>query len=230
MIKLYKYENLGHVNHGWLDARHHFSFGSYRNPARLGFGDLIVINDDKVQAHKGFATHPHDNMEIITYVRSGAISHKDSEGNAGKTIAGDVQVMSAGTGIFHSEFNDESVDTTLFQIWIKPNKREVQPRWDARQFPKEQGSLQMLVSGREEDQKHKPLFIYADAAIYGGNIKAGDGVEQSIKHNAYILASKGSFEVNGTKMNKGDGAEVTSEKGLKIKALDDAEIIVIDVP
>jgi hypothetical protein len=232
MIKVYKYEDLGHANHGWLDARHHFSFASYWNSKRTGFGKLLVINDDKVSEGKGFGTHPHDNMEIITYVRAGAITHKDSMGNIGKTNAGDVQVMSAGTGVFHSEYNLENEDTKLFQIWIKPNKQNVEPRWEARQFPKEQveNSLKLLVSGQEENMNKESLFIYQDAAIYAGNIKQGTEIEQKIKHQAYILTSKGAFEVNGETLNQGDGAEVTANKIIKIKAITDAEILIIDVP
>ena len=147
MIKTYTFEQLGHANHGWLDARHHFSFANYYNPERMGFGALRVINDDIIKAGAGFDTHPHKDMEIITYVRKGAITHRDSRGNQGRTEAGDVQVMSAGTGIFHSEFNLESEDTNLYQIWIEPNKIGVQPRWDAREFPTEEteGVLTLLV-------------------------------------------------------------------------------------
>src|ERR1700742_2117012 len=135
-VTVIPYEKLGHADHGWLDARHHFSFAHYWNPDRVHFGALRVINDDKVAPGRGFGTHPHDNMEIITYVRQGAITHKDSMGNTGRTGAGDVQVMSAGTGVFHSEHNLESEDTKLYQIWITPNKRGVKPRWEAREFPK----------------------------------------------------------------------------------------------
>jgi redox-sensitive bicupin YhaK (pirin superfamily) len=231
MIKIYKYENLGHANHGWLDARHHFSFASYYNPTRLGFGNLLVINDDIIAAGRGFATHPHDNMEIITYVRKGAITHKDSMGNIGKTSAGDVQVMSAGTGIYHAEHNHEHEETKLYQIWIKPNKANVTPRWDAKEFPKVavEGTLPVLASGRDADLAAGALLIYQDAAIFGGQLPAGKTIKQNIKHNAYILASEGSFTVNGETLNKGDGAEVTDTKTLEITANTDAEILVIDV-
>jgi redox-sensitive bicupin YhaK (pirin superfamily) len=137
MIKIYPYDSLGHADHGWLNARHHFSFASYQNPDRMKFGLLRVINDDIIAANSGFATHPHQNMEIITYVRSGAITHKDSKGNEGRTGAGDIQVMSAGSGIEHSEYNLENEETNLYQIWIIPNKLGVKPRWDAKEFPKD---------------------------------------------------------------------------------------------
>jgi len=233
MITVYPYENLGHANHGWLDARHHFSFARYWNPKRTGFGKLLVVNDDIVAAGSGFGTHPHDNMEIITYVRQGAITHKDSMNNVGRTEAGDVQVMSAGTGVAHSEYNHEKEDTRLYQIWITPNQQNVMPSWEAQQFPKEaitDGALKLLVSGRESDAGKGALPIHQDAAIYAGRLAAGGSVTQPIKHGAYVLASRGSFTVNGAVLNQGDGAEITDEKALQITANSDAEILVIDVP
>jgi quercetin 2,3-dioxygenase len=228
----YPFETLGHADHGWLKARHHFSFSRYYNPRRTGFGALLVINDDTVAPGRGFAPHPHDNMEIITYVRSGAITHKDSMENHGRTEAGDVQVMSAGTGVFHSEVNAESVDTTLFQIWIRPDKRDVQPRWDAQQFPKEpvRDALKLLVSGRAEDAGKGALFIHQDAAIYAGRLSAGTQLTQQVKHQAYVVMSSGSATVNDVLMRKGDGAELVGEKTITIHAQDDTEILVIDVP
>lgn len=232
MLTIYPYEKLGHADHGWLNARHHFSFARYYNPNRLGFGKLLVINDDIVQAGTGFNTHPHDNMEIITYIRNGAISHKDSVGNSGRTEAGDVQVMSAGTGVLHSEHNHEQVDTLLYQIWIEPNAKNVAPRWEQKNFPKDfaKNSLPVLVSGRDEHKNSGALFIYQDAAIYGGKVAAGETLTQTIKHQAYILASSGSFLINDTLMNKGDGAELTNDKIITITAKTDAEILIIDVP
>ncbi len=233
MLTVYSYETLGHADHGWLDARHHFSFARYRNPARTGFGTLLVINDDKVAAGTGFSAHPHDNMEIITYVRQGAITHKDSMGNEGKTAAGDVQVMSAGSGVFHSEFNMESEDTKLYQIWILPNEHNVAPRWKAKAFPKEwvkEGGLPVLASGQAQHANKGALFIHQDAAIYGGRLEAGTQLTQEITHQAYILASSGRFTINGQELKAGDGAEVVGEKALVINALTDAEIVVIDVP
>ena len=228
MIRVYKYEELGHAKHGWLDARHHFSFASYYNPNRMNFGALRVINDDIIQEHSGFAPHPHENMEIITYVRSGAITHKDSEGNEGKTKAGDIQVMSAGSGIRHSEMNREDEETNLYQIWIVPNKIGVAPRWDAKEFPKEPvtHALPLLVSG----DKEAPLFIYQDAQIYGGNIAKGTIINHPIKHQIYLLVSKGEIEVEGEIIKKGDGAEITDISAIDIKAISDCEVLIIDVP
>lgn len=233
MLTLYPFHTLGHADHGWLNARHHFSFANYRNPKRYHFGVLRVINDDRIAAGSGFGAHPHDNMEIITYVRAGAISHKDSMGNEGRTAAGDVQVMSAGTGVFHSEYNMEPEETKLYQIWIEPGVYNVAPRWEARAFPKApvtEGSLPVLVSGQPEHRDSDALFIHQDAAIYGGILTKGTELKQTIKHQAYVLASHGSFAVNGKTLNEGDGAEVTGEKTLTIVALTDAEILIIDVP
>ena len=234
MLKHVPYSSLGHADHGWLDARHHFSFASYYNPEREGFGTLLVINDDKVASGRGFGAHPHDNMEIITYVRSGAITHKDSMGNVGRTGAGDVQVMSAGTGVRHSEHNMESEDTRLYQIWILPNEENVKPRWGSAQFPKTPvangAALPLLVSGRAEDKDKGALYIHADAAIYGGKLKSGVTITQPVKHLAYVLASSGSFTVNGVTVNQGDGLEVTNEKAVEIHTENEAEVLVIDIP
>ena len=231
MIKTISYETLGHADHGWLDARHHFSFGGYRNPQRVHFGALRVVNDDRVAAGQGFPEHPHDNMEIITYVRQGAVAHRDSLGNEGLTAAGDVQVMSAGEGIEHEEFNKSAETLRLYQIWIIPAKDNVKPRWEQRQFPKDfSDKLTLLVSGQPEHKAAGAIFINQDAAIYGGRIKAGASVEQSIKHMGYILVSKGNVTIGGNKLKEGDAAEVTAEKSVKITADTDAEVLLIDVP
>ncbi len=232
MMNVYPYEKLGHADHGWLDARHHFSFARYWNPERMQFGALRVVNDDRVAAGAGFGTHPHDNMEIITYVRQGAITHEDSIGNRGRTEAGDVQVMSAGSGVRHSERNLEQEDTRLYQIWIIPNRKNVAPRWETRSFPKNfsDNALPVLVSGDEADVAKGALLIHQDAAIYGGKLAAGSAITQPIRHQAYVLASVGSFSVNGVTLRQGDGAEVTDVDQLEISAIADAEILVIDVP
>lgn len=234
MINIYPYEELGRHQYGWLDARYHFSFGEYNNPRRMHFGMLRVINDDIVKAGAGFDTHPHKDMEIITYVRKGAISHRDSMGHEGRTAAGDVQVMSAGTGIAHAEFNREDEDTNLYQIWIYPRAKGLAPRWEARQFPKTpvaaNDSLPVLVSGYAEDIGAGALAINQDAAIYGGRLSAGTQVSQPLRHGAYLLVSEGTIELDGRSLKRGDGAEITDMKTVAIKALDDAEIVLIDVP
>ena len=228
MITHYPHANLGHANHGWLDARHHFSFAGYQDPDRQHFGVLRVINDDVIKAGAGFDTHPHRNMEIITYVRQGAITHRDSNGNVGRTVAGDVQVMSAGTGVFHSEFNLESEDTNIFQIWIEPDQLDVKPRWDSYKFPKEPtaDSLMLLVSGDGD----APLSIHQDALIYAGYLIEGTELTHPIKHQAYVLVSEGSLELEERLMNKGDGLEVADLSSVNMKALSDTSILVIDVP
>ena len=228
MITHYPHANLGHANHGWLDARHHFSFASYQDPDRQQFGVLRVINDDVIKAGAGFDTHPHRNMEIITYVREGAITHRDSNGNVGRTVAGDVQVMSAGTGVFHSEFNLESQDTNIFQIWIEPDQLDVKPRWDSYKFPKEPtaDSLMLLVSGDGD----APLSIHQDALIYAGYLIEGTELTHPIKHQAYVLVSEGSVELEGRLLNKGDGLEVAELSFINMKALSDTRVLVIDVP
>lgn len=232
MLTLYPHDTLGKADHGWLKARHHFSFGTYHNPNRRHFGALRVINDDRVAAGAGFQPHPHRDMEIITYVRSGAITHEDNMGNRGRTEAGDVQVMSAGTGVVHSEFNLEPTDTTLFQIWIEPRERAVAPRWEARGFPKELQTthLPLLVSGNPADEAEGALFIHQDATIHGGQISAGSTISHPVRHQAYLLVAKGSVQVQGQAMRTGDGAEVVDLPSVTIHALEDSELLVIDVP
>lgn len=243
MIKHYPFQQLGKANHGWLKANHHFSFANYYNPKRMGFGSLLVVNDDWVAAGTGFPAHPHRNMEIITFVRSGAVTHKDNAGNTGVTLAGEVQVMSAGKGITHSEYNLSKEPLTLYQIWIEPNKHNIKPRWDSKVFSdnldmvnhanKEKASLPLLVSGYPNEQDDA-LFINQTARSYGGKIKVGAQFTHAIEHQAYVLASYGEFEIIDNQqvvvMGKGDGAEVTKQHKITIKALSDAEIIIIDAP
>lgn len=231
MIKIIPYEKLGHRNYGWLDAHYHFSFGEYHDPARMGFGPLRVVNDDIVRAGAGFPMHPHRDMEIITYVRSGAITHEDSLGNKGRTAAGDVQVMSAGSGIVHAEYNSEKTDATLYQIWIQPRARSIAPRWDAAQFPKApvNDSLKLLVSGRAEDEDKGALSIHADAALYGGRLEKNRTVAQNLRGNGYLLVSEGSVMLDGHHLKKGDGAAITGQETVSVTAQEQAEIILIDL-
>lgn len=233
MIKVHPYEKLGQHDYGWLKARYHFSFGDYYNPQRMGFGSLRVINDDVVQAGAGFPPHPHSDMEIITYVRRGAITHKDSLGNEGRTEAGDVQVMSAGTGIQHAEFNKEKEDTNLYQIWIEPREEGVTPRWDSAKFPKTpvNDALPLLVSGRKEDEGNGTLYIHADAVLHGGRLKKGASLTHNLHGIGYVLVSEGALTLDGKALKKGDGAEITDQDSITLEAIDgEAEVIVIDVP
>jgi redox-sensitive bicupin YhaK (pirin superfamily) len=228
MIKIYPFNELGGATYDWLQTKHHFSFADYYNQSRMAFGKLRVINDDIIKSGRGFGMHPHRNMEIITYVRTGAITHKDNQGNEGITKAGDVQVMSAGSGIMHSEFNCDKDDTSLYQIWIESNKTGVRPRWDSAEFPKTyaKDKLKLLVSG----DKKAPLFIYQDAFIYAGLLKAGIEIKHKIHNQIYVLASKGELKVNDKVLRQGDGAEVTNLSEIIITALTEVEILVIDVP
>jgi redox-sensitive bicupin YhaK (pirin superfamily) len=232
MITVYPYETLGAANHGWLQARHHFSFANYYNPERMHFGVLRVVNDDRIQAGSGFGAHPHRNMEIITYVRQGAITHQDNLGNRGRTAAGDVQVMSAGRGIQHAEYNLETEETTLYQIWIEPNTTNVEPRWETRTFPANPvwDALPALASGYREDIHQGALMIYQSAVIRGGRLAKGTHIEQPLRHPAYVLVSEGAIQLDTHPLKKGDGAEVRATNTLSLTATTDAEVLVIEVP
>jgi redox-sensitive bicupin YhaK (pirin superfamily) len=233
MINVIPFQSLGTAKHGWLTARHHFSFARYYDDTRMGYPPLLVWNDDEIKAGTGFGMHPHDNMEIITYVRKGAITHTDDQGNSGRTIAGDVQVMSAGTGIFHSERNDEPEDTVLFQIWIQTAKRDVPPRWESREFPQHtQDKLIPLVSGREIHQSSNPLFIYQDAAIFAGVISKGRSYDQPIEagRHIYLVPSRGSIEINGVTVQARDGVYIKDLAQITIHAHEEAEIVLADLP
>jgi quercetin 2,3-dioxygenase len=230
MIDRRPFESLGGANHGWLNAKHHFSFADYYDPKRMNVGALRVWNDDEIAPDTGFPAHPHADMEIITYVRTGAITHKDSLGNEGRTEAGDVQVMSAGTGIRHAEYNLESVPTTLFQIWIQPTRRGGAPSWGAKPFPKgdRSGKFVTLASGIEGDADALP--IRTDARVAGATLKAGETVEYTLgaDRNAYLVPATGAIEVNGVRLNARDGAAVQKEEVLSIRALEDSEIVLVD--
>jgi hypothetical protein len=229
MIEIRPFATLGAANHGWLDAHHHFSFGSYNDAQRMSWGAIRVWNDDIIAPQSGFPPHPHADMEIITYVRTGAITHKDSLGNEGRTGAGDVQVMSAGTGIRHAEYNLENEPTTLFQIWIMPNRTGGAPSWGAKPFPKQDrsGNWQILASGFEEDDDALP--IRTDARVLGATIRAGESLDYSVGYNrhVYMVPASGAVEVDGQRANARDGVAV--RKGvITITAIEDAEIILVD--
>ena len=229
MIDVRPFNTLGGANHGWLNARHHFSFANYYDPARMSWGRLRVWNDDEIAARSGFPPHPHADMEIITYVRTGAITHEDSMGNKGRTGAGDVQVMSAGTGVRHSEFNLENEMTTLFQIWIEADKRGATPSWGAREFPKSDrsGKFSVLASGDPTDDA---LTINADARVLGATLKAGERLTYALAEGrrAYLVPAVGAVEVNGTTLNARDGAAIKDEAEITITAKDDAELVMVD--
>ena len=228
MIDIRPFASLGHADHGWLDARHHFSFANYYDPGRMGWGRIRVWNDDRIAAKSGFPPHPHRDMEIVTYVRTGAITHQDSLGNKGRTEAGDVQVMSAGTGVTHSEFNLEDEETTLFQIWIETDRPGAKPGWGAKPFPRQarDGRFQLLASG---DSDNGALAINADARILGASIKTGETIEldASPERHLYLVPS-GRVRVNGVSAEPRDGVAITGEDRLRIEAEDDAELVLVD--
>jgi len=234
MMDIVTLDELGAAEHGWLSARHHFSFAEYSDPARMGLGPLRVWNDDLIRADTGFPMHPHQDMEIITYLRSGAITHEDSLGNKGRTVAGDVQIMSAGTGIVHSEYNLEDEDTTLFQIWIYPDKRGYKPRWEARQFPAvgRYASLTVLASGREQDKDSDALIIHQDAALLVATLMDGQRVVHQLPEGraAYVVPARGAVRLNGSLIPERSGVAVTDEHALDIEAIDEAEIVIVDIP
>ncbi|WP_341303660.1 pirin family protein [Pseudomonas sp. TMP25] len=231
MIELRPYRELGGAQHGWLDTRHHFSFADYYDAKRMHWGHLRVWNDDTIAAHSGFPTHPHRDMEIITYVRKGAITHQDNLGNRGRTEAGDVQVMSAGTGIAHSEFNEEDQATQIFQIWIMPNERGLPPTWGTKPFPKGErsGAFVTLASGLPGDSEALP--IRADARLVAATLKAGQSANYPITagRKVYLVAASGQIDVNGVVAAAGDSVAISNERLLLVSALEDSEIVLVDV-
>jgi quercetin 2,3-dioxygenase len=227
-IDVRRFETLGRANHGWLDARHHFSFSEYYDSARMGWGSIRVWNDDRIAPQSGFPPHGHADMEIITYVRSGAITHEDSLGNKGRTEAGDVQVMSAGTGVRHSEYNLENEETTLFQIWIEPRNSGGAAGWDAKPFPKSDrtGGLQLLASGFGEPNA---LVIRADARMFGATLAPGQSINHrvDIGRHAYLVPALGTVAINGIVVNARDGVALSGGDYV-IMASEQAEIVLVD--
>jgi quercetin 2,3-dioxygenase len=220
--------SLGKADHGWLSANHHFSFASYTDPTRMNWGNIRVWNDDEIAAQTGFAPHNHDNMEIITYVREGAITHRDSMGNVGRTGAGDVQVMSAGAGVQHSEYNLEDTLCRLFQIWVIPRTRGVAPAWSQREFPKadRSGAFTVLASGYDDAGA---LPINANARVLGATMenKAVLDYEIGEGRSAYLVVAGGRIRISGQDIATRDGVAIGAG-ALHIEALDDAEIVMVD--
>lgn len=224
----------GHANHGWLDARHTFSFASYHDPNRMHFGALRVLNDDRVAGGMGFGTHPHDNMEIITIPLEGDLQHKDSLGNTAIIRRGMVQVMSAGSGVQHSEFNPNADQhTNLLQIWVFPNKRNVDPRYDELVISDKQqrNALQQVVSPNPDDAG---VWIHQDAWFHLGTFDANAGTSYTVKkegNGVYAFVIKGSFTVAGVELNERDGLGITDTDAFDLTALSpDSEILLMDVP
>jgi quercetin 2,3-dioxygenase len=231
MIDHRPYATLGGQTLSWLDTRHHFSFADYHDEGRMGWGMLRVWNDDEIRPGTGFPLHAHADMEIITYVREGAITHRDNLGNEGRTEAGNVQVMSAGTGIRHSEYNMESVTTKIFQIWIIPARSGGRPIWGSRQFPKSErsGQLLTLASGSPSDSDALP--IRADARVLGARLRSGQRVQHTLgaQRFGYLVPAAGAVLVNGMKIGARDGAAISGEETLDILATEDSEVVLVDV-
>jgi redox-sensitive bicupin YhaK (pirin superfamily) len=228
MINIRPFASLGHADHGWLDARHHFSFANYHDPSRMAWGQIRVWNDDRIAAKSGFPPHPHRDMEIVTYVRTGAITHQDSLGNKGRTGAGDVQVMSAGTGVVHAEYNLEDEETTLFQIWIESDRPGAPPSWGAMPFPREAraGAFQLLASG---DASDGALTINADARIMGATLEGGRTIELEVDPARHLyLVPSAAVRINGVAAEARDGVAITGESKLVIEGDADAELVLVD--
>jgi quercetin 2,3-dioxygenase len=230
---LHKAESRGHANHGWLDTNHTFSFANYYDPARMNFGVLRVLNDDVVSGGMGFGKHPHDNMEIISIPLSGDLEHKDSMGNTTVIKQNDVQIMSAGTGVYHSEYNknpDQKVN--FLQIWVFPKQRNIQPRYDQRTFKPEDriNKLQNVVSPVQGDEG---VRINQDAWFHLGTLKAGFKTDYTIKqkgNGVYVFVIDGNVTINDQKLNKRDGFGVWNTDKISIAVDSDAEILVMEVP
>jgi len=234
MIELRPFANLGRYENDWLNAHYHFSFGEYFDPSRASFGALRVWNDDRIKPQNGFPPHGHRDMEIVTYIRRGAITHEDHLGNRGRTEAGDVQVMSAGTGIVHAEYNLEAEPTELFQIWIEPARRGLAPNWGTRRFPRpgRERNLIVLASGRDRHASTDALRINQDAAVYCATAAAGSMLEHRLEpgRRAYLVAPRGRLTVNGTAAAARDGVAIRDEDRIEIKALEESEVVLVDVP
>ena len=231
MFEMRKSEDRGASKISWLDSKHTFSFSHYYDPKQVGFSDLLVINDDHVKAGMGFGTHPHRDMEIFSYVLDGALAHKDSMGNGSSIYPGDVQMMSAGTGILHSEMNPlEDKDVHFLQIWIVPDQKGVKPRYQQVHFPdtEKRGRLRLVISPNGDEGS---LSVYQDIRVYSGLFNGDESETLTLPENryAYIHVARGSLTVNGQKMNTGDGARVRNEDTLTFSDGDQAEVLVFDM-
>lgn len=227
MLELRPFDRLGRFDNDWLHARYHFSFSEYHDPERMGWSALRVWNDDLIEPETGFPTHGHRDMEIITYVREGAISHEDSLGNQGRTEAGQIQVMSAGTGIRHAEANREATPTRLFQIWIMPHEQGLPPRWETRQFARSRNRVEILASGNPDDDGAIP--INQDARVLGATLDAGARVEWACAgRKLYLVPARGTVTVNGVSVSERSGLAISGEDRLVIEAESVAEIVAVD--
>jgi len=231
MISLRKSHERGHANHGWLDSYHTFSFADYYDPHEMGFGSLRVINEDRVAPKAGFPTHPHRDMEIVTYILEGELAHQDSMGNGSVIRVGDVQRMTAGTGIRHSEFNaSEHLPVHLLQIWIEPDEAGLTPSYEQKHFPlaEKQGRFRLIAS---RDGREGSVTIHQDAAIYAAVLST----EQTLTYDldparrAYLHMARGRVNLNGYPLDAGDGAKINGPETLTLSALEAAEILLFDL-
>lgn len=232
MITIRRSEERGHARHGWLDARHTFSFAGYHDPAWVHFGPLRVLNQDRIEAGEGFGTHPHDNMEIVTYVLEGELEHKDSMGNGSRIVPGEVQYMAAGTGVTHSEFNPSKENPLhLLQMWVFPAERNTEPRYGQKAFPEEErrGKLRLVAS---PDGAEGSIRIGQDARLFAGLFSEGerDTLELGAGRGAWLHVATGSIELNGQRLNPGDGAAIREEERLELAGVDDANVVLWDLP
>ncbi|SHG56873.1 pirin family protein [Massilia sp. CF038] len=232
MLEIRKNEERGVANHGWLQSKHTFSFGEYHDPRHVGFGPLLVINEDKVAPGQGFGTHGHRDMEIISYVLEGALEHKDSIGTGSVLHYGDVQRMSAGSGVRHSEFNGSQNEQVHFlQIWIQPNVKGIAPSYEEKHFAPDtkQGQLRLVASS---DGRDGSVLIHQDAAIYATLLNTGDAVEHSLAQgrSGYVHVIRGRVTVNGTALSGGDALKITGESGVQLAQAEAAEVLVFDLP
>lgn len=231
MLTVRKAEDRGHANHGWLDTYHTFSFANYYDPKHMSFRSLRVINEDWVSPDAGFGTHGHRDMEIITYVLEGALEHKDSIGNGSVIEPGDVQRMSAGTGILHSEFNHSPTETVhLLQIWLLPDTQGLQPSYEQRNFSpaKTPGKLHLVAA---RDGREGAVTVHQDVELYAGVLKAGDRISHTLKpqRHAWVQVVRGAITLNGVPLNTSDGAAISEETEVAIAATQDAEILLFDL-
>ncbi|HXX32725.1 MAG TPA: pirin family protein [Myxococcaceae bacterium] len=231
MITIRRAEDRGHANHGWLDTRHTFSFADYDDPDQMGFRALRVINEDRVQPGQGFGTHAHRDMEILSYVLEGALAHKDSIGTGSTIRPGDVQRMSAGTGVAHSEFNASKTEPVHFlQIWIHPERPGIRPGYEQKTFPEaeKRGRLRLVAS---RDGRDGSLTIHQDAAVYAGLLDAGERAELPLGkgRHAWVQAARGEVELDGQRLTAGDGAAVSGESALRLEGVRQGEVLVFDL-
>jgi redox-sensitive bicupin YhaK (pirin superfamily) len=232
MLTIRRADDRGHAQHGWLDSRHSFSFADYYDPDHMGFRNLRVINEDRVQPGEGFGTHPHRDMEIVSYVLEGGLEHRDSMRNGSVIRPGDVQRMSAGTGVTHSEFNSSRSDVVHFlQIWLLPSKRGIEPSYEQKTFSREDenGRLRLVAS---PDGRDGSVTLHADALLYAGLFAAGQAGQYELApgRHAWVQVARGRVRVNGRELSAGDGASLSDEKLVQLEGIDAGEVLVFDLP